>query len=951
MSTSDGTILGTTKIVDHGPATSRWNLVILGDGYRSSEMTKYHTDVQNLIDAMYATPPFDELWCGINVYRVDVASTDSGADDPTACSGSGATVNTYFDATFCGDGQIQRLLTCNNTTARSVAMAQVPQFHMVMVIVNSSIYGGSGGSVATFSTATGAAEIGLHEMGHTAFGLADEYEYWAGCGSGETGHDTYTGGEPTQPNITHDANRATNKWNTLILGSTAMPTTSNANCAQCDPQANPVAAGTVGAFEGAGYFHCGMYRPEFTCRMRALNNPYCAVCQGVIRSTLQPFLPAESLTLTTPSITFANIPEGLGGTGVTTFRAIVWEVVSCTAKTFRITSGPTGPFGTPLGTVSNVPVSVTTPVAYGRIWLSYTSTHAGDSASGSVTVHCDETGQTWVINITANTVVRPKSAVALVLDHSGSMSDDAGDGTIKVQKLREAANIFVNVMQQGDAVSIVRFDDTSQRLMNVTDVGPVMIGAGRLTAIGQINSPSLDPAGATSIGAGVVQGKQALDDGQAAASPPYDILAMVVLTDGMENTPPMLSAVGSSITSRTFAIGLGLPQNISTAALNTLTQGNNGYLLVTGTLTPDQAARLNKYFLQILAGITNANVVLDPTGELTAGAEHRIPFLVSEADYGIEVILLCPLPQYVDFQLETPDGTRLNPASVTGLGTGEFALASGVSYYRVSLPSIPADAVGSHAGTWYVVLKLGRVGRGGLDVATHAENILLPAAMVARKALPYDLVVHTYSNLNFAASLTQSSYEPGAVVTLHASLREYDAPVENRAGVWAEVTLPNGGSALVSLSETGPGEFSAPFQTSLAGLYVFRVRAKGETFYGMPFSREQTLTAAVYPGGDRPPKDPGGDSSLCDLLECLLQGGVVNDEFLKRLEALGLNVKALLRCLEKRCRQESTADVERRRAVRPVSATGLSAASYTALLNDPQSRAALIALIKEAMAE
>jgi hypothetical protein len=64
-----------------------------------------------------------------------------------------------------------------------------------------------------------------------------------------------------------------------------------------------------------------------------------------------------------------------------------------------------------------------------------------------------------------------------------------------------------------------------------------------------------------------------------------------------------------------------------------------------------------------------------------------------------------------------------------------------------------------------------------------------------------------------------------------------------------------------------------------------------------------------------------------------------------------LNVKALLRCLEKRCRQESAADVERRRAVRSVSATGLSAASYTALLNDPQSREALIALIKEAMAE
>jgi hypothetical protein len=47
---------------------------------------------------------------------------------------------------------------------------------MIMVMVNTTEYGGSGGDVATFSLAAGAQEIGLHEMGHTAFGFADEYE-------------------------------------------------------------------------------------------------------------------------------------------------------------------------------------------------------------------------------------------------------------------------------------------------------------------------------------------------------------------------------------------------------------------------------------------------------------------------------------------------------------------------------------------------------------------------------------------------------------------------------------------------------------------------------------------------------------------------------------------------------------------------------------------------------
>src|SRR5689334_616094 len=107
MGTSDGYIVSgsMTKIIDHGPATSRWNMVILGDGYRASELTQYHTDVQTFVTALYNTSPYNERWCGINVYRVDVVSTDSGADDPNTCSdgstGSGATPNTYYDATFC----------------------------------------------------------------------------------------------------------------------------------------------------------------------------------------------------------------------------------------------------------------------------------------------------------------------------------------------------------------------------------------------------------------------------------------------------------------------------------------------------------------------------------------------------------------------------------------------------------------------------------------------------------------------------------------------------------------------------------------------------------------------------------------------------------------------------------------------------------------------------------
>ena len=908
MTTSDGYVVGTHKIVDHGSNSQRFNIVIMGDGYRSSEQAKLATDVQGFVDLLRATAPYTDLWCGINFFRIDVVSTDSGADDPGTCSdgstGSGATPRTYFDSTFCSDGSTRRLLSCNDDTAHDLAIAQVPEAHIILVIVNTTEYGGSSdGRVAKLSTASSSAEIALHEMGHLAFGFADEYDCYT-CVSTETGRDHFSGGEPSEPNVTTNTNRATIKWKASLTSSTdALPTTSNADCTKSDTQANPKGATYVGAYEGADYFHCGCFRPSFNCRMKALNNPFCLVCQKVIRDTLHPFLPAESLTLTTPSISFTNIPEGLGGVGVTTYRAIVFDVVTCAQRTFRITAGPTGGFGTPLGTSSSVSSNDGVPIEHARIWLSYTSTTAGAHSAGNVTIRCDETGQTWVVHITANTVARPKSAVTFVLDHSGSMGDDAGDGTRKVDKLREAASIFVNAMLAGDGLGIVRFDDTAQTLMAVTDVGPAVIGAGRIAAIGHISGSEIDPAGSTSIGAGVVAGKAALDAAQALNAPHYDTTAMLVLTDGEENTPPLLSAVGGSITANTFAVGLGEPENISTVALTALTQGHHGYLLVTGTLTPDQAARLNKYFVQILAGITNAQIVLDPSSVISPGDEQRIPFTVTEADYGLDVFLLTEAPWAIDFELEAPNGEMLSPASTSTITNLQYVQAGAMAYYRLALPGDPAHAGGTHAGTWNAVLRIAD------RKQSYVRGDYVAGGSGRGAALPYNIVVHSYSNLTFQARATQSGFDPGATVAISATLSEYEVPVEGRASCWAEVSRPDQSTFVVLMAETDPGRFTGLFTTDLAGLYSMRVRSVGSTLAGVPFTREQTLSAAVYLGATNPPQTGGGaQSCACGILRCLLGRDVISRDLLERFREMGLNIDGLMKCIESGC--ESAAGTE-----------------------------------------
>ena len=217
----------------------------------------------------------------------------------------------------------------------------------------------------------------------------------------------------------------------------------------------------------------------------------------------------------------------------------------------------------------------------------------------------------------------------------------------------------------------------------------------------------MDPRGTTGIGAAVVEGADALADAQAIASPPYDVQGLVVLTDGNENVDPKITAVAASINAHTFAIGFGTPANVSAAALSSLANATGGYLLVTGALNQDQTFRLSKYFLQVLAGLTNAQIVVDPVGDLVLGPTHRVPFTVTEADYAVDVILLSPMPRLIEFALETPDGTIIDP-SLSGVEpTISFVSGPRVSYYRMGLPALQSKPGSAHAGEWRAILRLG----------------------------------------------------------------------------------------------------------------------------------------------------------------------------------------------------------------------------------------------------
>ena len=617
------------------------------------------------------------------------------------------------------------------------------------------------------------------------------------------------------------------------------------------------------------------------------------------------------INLLTPSLNFADVPQGPGGMTRKQALAVVFEVGSPGgAVALEWDSGPSHPR---LQRLTTAPVSVgpTTPpgVATARLWLTYQTGAVGEVITDTVRVKHAASGRTWDIALRANTVARKKAAVALVLDRSGSMNEDRGDGGTKIQSLKEAAGIFVDVMLEQDGAAVIQYNQDAQQLAGVTALGPATdpFDSGRTTVKGAV--AGLTAGGATSIGDGIFEGRQALN-----AASGYDTTALVVMTDGKENSPRMIADVAGQINEQTFALGLGTPQNISAAALQTISGNHGGYLLITGAITTENRFLLTKYFLQILAGITNAQVVLDPQGELWPGATHRIPFQITDADGGMDVILLTPAPQLIDFRLETPTGQILDPPRAQLDPQAEFVRSQGVSYYRVGLPITIFPDRPDQTGTWHALLQVGQppIGvRGSAGDYTHGEG---------RRALPYNLLVHGYSDIAFRAAAHPSGFSPGATIALDAALSEYGAPFDRPAQVWAEVSGPDGSAWTVTLAPGAPGQYRGAFTAARPGIYRARVRAVGTSQRGWPFQREQTLTANVWQGGDRDASgDPNGDlvrwlherdERLCRLLSCLLGGGLLTDEMQRRCRELGIDLESARACLKRYCASRSPLDAD-----------------------------------------
>ena len=867
MGSGDGTVGGVTKILDNGSNASLMNIVLVAEGFTAAEQATFDTRCGEFVTTLQAEPWYPVLGSAINVHRLNVSSTDSGADDPASCgdgsTGSGTAVATFFDASFCTAG-IRRCLGVNWGLVRTTLTAALPQWFAAAVIVNTTQRGGcASGNVFATALSTDWLDVAIHEMGHAAFGLADEYSTWAGCSSGETDRDNAPAGEPFEPNITTVTSRATLKWRHLVRPEIPVPSMQNPDCTACDERANAIGDdAAIGLFEGAGYYHCGRYRPAYTCRMRDSSKPFCRVCVAAIHDRLSDFVtPAPQLEVVTGDgstlLDFGEVAHGM-----TMYRSFeVRNVRVGWPGELRVTlTTPAAPFGYPsaVETSFTLAAPVTEALTSRPVFVAFTAPETGGPQflEGLDVASVDDPAHSPIhLSLDGHAVLPPPVDSVLVVDRSGSMSEPSGiPNTTKGDVALTAGSLYVSLLRDGDQIGLVRYNDASADpadiLVPMTAAGPSPGGAGRAAMQGALIPSNFVPAGATSIGAGIIRGSAVLDGAVA------DARAMVVLTDGIQNTAPDIPAARANVQTksppqRVFAVGLGLNQLEDKLA--EIASVTNGVAHITGDLVGWKEFLLQKLYVQILSDVADEAFVKDPRDVLLPGEERATDVTIGEVDIAADFVLVLrptPIhPKYTQVWLEAPDGTILQPADAAALPNAEYVAGPAHAYFRWQFPAFPARP-GAHLGRWRVWVRNRYAYRP--QVLTHVD----PAANQPRESIPlyYSVMAKARSDLRLGGRLVQASYLPGSPMTVVLEPTLYGLPVGLDGAPEARITRPDGALRSLPLAADGGGGYSGVFtDTGLIGPYLVSAEVQATSPAGYRLTRFRHLTGIIF----RPVRDPG----------------------------------------------------------------------------------------------
>jgi hypothetical protein len=273
-----GQIFPKDSLLYSGTINKMINLVIMSDGYTSAELPKFKTDATAFMNYFFTQSPFSNYKNYFNVYTVNVPSNQSGVIHPHTASDCGGDVTVtnpdiYFKSTMDYAG-MHRLIVANFSIVYTTLNNNFPQWDLVLILVNSTKYGGSGGTISVASTDPSATQVAVHEIGHSFGNLRDEY---------------YPGASymVEQANTSKESNSTLVRWKNWIgINSTGLYQFSEDNT---------------------------WYRPHQNCKMRNISLAFCPYCNELtiekihsITNAIYSYAPTPTtFTVTSKKIPFA----------------------------------------------------------------------------------------------------------------------------------------------------------------------------------------------------------------------------------------------------------------------------------------------------------------------------------------------------------------------------------------------------------------------------------------------------------------------------------------------------------------------------------------------------------------------------------------------------------------------------------------------------------------------
>lgn len=423
------------------------------------------------------------------------------------------------------------------------------------------------------------------------------------------------------------------------------------------------------------------------------------------------------------------------------------------------------------------------------------------------------------------------SDIAVVIDSSCSMGCLPRYDPNKIVQARKSAKLLVDLLEDGDKVSIISFNNSATVQHPLTELNL----STRQQAKFAIDS--IQPNGQTSIGDGLSVALQQLNQNISDER----AKTVILLSDGVENTSPLWSDMKDAVITSgvtVYVVGLGTQgnaQDLDEPQLREIASSTNGQYYYSPL-----ASDLRLIYDTIAGTVSNRQIIAQRAEFISIGGSNVETVNIDDSIQDVRFVLTWDRNQRVlDFELHTPSGTVINESNASTLGV-QFVKEDGYILYKVLNPE---------AGIWTTFIH--DISIRTADSATDSENYNF--AVSGRSSLDIHLTVgdplgeriyRAYDSLPVLATIVST------------------VPI-NEAILNGEIRTPSGQTVPFKLFDNGDHDDGAAndgvfgrvidFATE-SGSYSVIVKAQGSTDTGKKFERV-ARQSIVLDQNPRPPAD------------------------------------------------------------------------------------------------